>query len=55
MINELFQKCVDLLMYLAHVLNMTYEEVNILIFCIIWPALTIFLFLKAYVLNKKNK
>ena len=35
--NKAFQWCVDLLVYLAAKLNMTYEAINIWIFVIIEP------------------
>jgi hypothetical protein len=35
--NELFKWCVDFLIWLADVVGMTYEEVNIWIFVIIEP------------------
>ncbi len=43
MTNRIFQLCVDLLVWLAHLLGMTYEEVNVWIFCVIWPLFTLLL------------
>lgn len=39
-INQLFTLCVNFLLIVAERLNMTYNEVNIWIFCIIWPIVT---------------
>lgn len=40
-IDQLFTLCVNFLLIVAERLNMTYNEVNIWIFCIIWPIITI--------------
>jgi hypothetical protein len=37
-VNELFDWCVRLLEDMAHMLGMTYNEINVWIFCIIEPA-----------------
>lgn len=39
-IDQLFTLCVNFLLILAAHLNMTYNEINIWIFCIIWPIIT---------------
>jgi hypothetical protein len=52
--DNIFYKCVDLLMYMASIFGITYEEINVLVFCFIWPAVTIFLIYKAY-FNKNGK
>jgi hypothetical protein len=41
-IDTIFRMCVVLLVDLADLLGVSYEEINIWIFVIIWPALTIF-------------
>ena len=41
-IDTVFRLCVVLLVDLADFLGVSYEEVNIWIFVIIWPALSIF-------------
>ncbi len=41
--NKAFKWCVDLLVYLAAKLNMTYEAINIWIFVIIEPIVFIIL------------
>ena len=40
-IDTIFRLCVVLLVDLADFLGVSYEEINIWIFVIIWPALTI--------------
>jgi len=35
--DYVFYKCVDFLYYLANLLSMSYEEINVWIFCIIGP------------------
>jgi hypothetical protein len=39
LIDEVFNRCVRLLVWLADKLNMTYEQVNVWIFCVIVPAI----------------
>lgn len=38
---NLFNLCVQWLLYTGKRMNLSYERINILIFCIIWPAITI--------------
>ena len=45
MIDKLFFKCVDLLTNLAEKLHISYETINVLIFCIIWPLITLISFI----------
>jgi len=48
--NRVFRICVDLLEWLAAKLGMTYEEINVVIFCIIWPLVTLALAIAVIVL-----
>jgi|TARA_B110000977_G_scaffold96617_1_gene127398 hypothetical protein len=41
-VDVLFKMCVVALVDLAHVLGISYEAINIWIFVIIWPSLTVF-------------
>ena len=41
MINSVFDACVSLLVTLAEWLGITYEAINVWIFVIIWPLLTL--------------
>lgn len=40
---QIFDWCVDILVYWAGVLGITYKEINVWVFVIIWPILTIIL------------
>jgi len=40
---ETFNNCVYILENIAYILGITYEEINVWVFCIIWPILTIWL------------
>ncbi len=39
--DKTFHKCVDSLEWLADKLNITYEELNVIIFVIGWPVVTV--------------
>ena len=41
MIDRIFDCCVDLLRWLAGATGTTYKQINVLIFCVIWPLFTI--------------
>ena len=43
MIDAMFSGCVYFLIDLAKLTGMTYEQVNVIIFCILWPAFTAYL------------
>lgn len=40
-VNGLFDLCVRFLMWLADLCGMSYQAVNVWIFCVIWPAATV--------------
>lgn len=42
-ITDLFDWCVDILIYWGHIFGVSYEAINIYVFCIIWPIATILL------------
>jgi hypothetical protein len=42
-IDKIFNMCVLLLLKIADMTGLTYRQINVLIFCIIWPILTILL------------
>lgn len=48
-IDQLFTLCVNFLLILGRKLGMSYNEINIWIFCIIWPLLTLVLFVLAII------
>ena len=43
-IDETFNFCVKLLYEIGGILGITYEEINVWLFCIIWPLLTLIMF-----------
>ena len=53
MINELFDWCVELLRDGAALTGMTYEEINILVFVVVHPLLTLALGAYAWALRKR--
>ena len=52
-IDLVFKICVITLVDLAEVLGISYEEINVLIFVIIWPILTFYLITRNILLKKK--
>lgn len=50
--DYVFYKCVHLLEVAAAKCHMTYEEINVWIFCIIWPLFTLLLLVIIYVQRK---
>ncbi len=53
MIDNIFTICVRILQYAADYFGMTYEEINVIIFVIIWPLLTLAL-LGVFILQRKR-
>lgn len=43
-IDGVFDTCVQILLWGADLLGISYNEINIWVFCVIWPILTILLF-----------
>ena len=39
--DQIFDWCVNVLVYWAGILGMTYKEINVWVFVIIWPIVTI--------------
>ena len=58
-IDETFDFCVKLLFDVADLMNITYEEINVWIFCVIWPILTLIMFAEIlrlrFKINTKNE
>ena len=52
-IDLLFGICVITLVDLANAIGITYEEINVWIFVIIWPILTFYLITRNILLKKK--
>lgn len=51
--NQLFDLCVELLLWLAGMLGLTYEAINIWIFCVIWPLLSVVAIIYIVVLRRR--
>ena len=43
MMDQIFDWCVRVLVYWANVIGITYKEINVWVFVIIWPLLTVIL------------
>jgi hypothetical protein len=41
MMDSIFDWCVDVLIYWAGILGITYKEINVWVFVIVWPIVTI--------------
>ena len=52
-VDLIFKTCVITHVDLASILGITYEEINVWLFVIIWPALTVYLILRNIFLRKK--
>ncbi|HZM21528.1 MAG TPA: hypothetical protein VFC02_07285 [Anaerolineales bacterium] len=44
MMDQIFDWCVNVLVYWAGILGITYKEINVWVFVIIWPILTVIMF-----------
>ena len=51
--DNLFDACVELLIWLSNILGLSYKEINIWIFVIIEPIIFVFMFVLS--LNLRNK
>ena len=54
-INFIFHGSVETLVVLARVLGMTYQEINVWLFCVTWPILTFLLMYAVYFLVRQNR
>ena len=52
-VDELFKLCVIFLVDLSNMIGISYEEINIWIFVIIWPLVTIYQTIRILVLKHK--
>jgi hypothetical protein len=43
MMDQIFDWCVNILVYWARIFGITYKEINVWVFVIIWPILTVIL------------
>jgi hypothetical protein len=50
--DEVFNICVDIMSFLGKLTGLTYNEINVLVFCVIWPLHTLYLFILSYKARK---
>ncbi len=43
MMDQIFDWCVNVLIYWANIFGITYKEINVWVFVIIWPIVTLVL------------
>jgi hypothetical protein len=55
LIDITFNWCVYTLNWLARLLGITYEEINVWLFCVAWPLFTLALILWSFSLWRQNK
>jgi len=51
--DQIFDWCVNVLIYWAGIFGITYKEINVWVFVIIWPIMTIVLFMIIIVQQRK--
>jgi hypothetical protein len=51
----IFDLCVQLLYVMADAVGMTYKEINVWIFCIVWPMITSGMTYWIWALRRDNK
>ena len=54
-INFIFHGSVEALIVLARLLGMTYQEINVWLFCVAWPLLTLLLVYAVFFLVRQNR
>ena len=54
-IGFIYSYCTDFVINLANIAGMSYYEINAIIFCVIWPILTILLIAVYFILKLKTK
>ena len=54
-INFIFHGSVEALIVLARLLGMTYQEINVWLFCVAWPLLTLLLMYAVFFLVRQNR
>ena len=54
-INFIFHGSVEALIVLARLLGMTYQEINVWLFVIAWPVLTLLLMYAVFFLVRQNR
>lgn len=52
-VDYVFNSCVLVLAWLASILGITYEELNIYLFIVVWPSFTLYLMIRVMYLKWK--
>lgn len=52
LIDYVFMLCVKFLVWLGDIFGLSYNAINVIIFCVIWPIFTVYLLYKNYSLKK---
>jgi len=52
-VDNLFNSCVLFLVQIASLLGVTYEELNVYLFCIAWPVITVYMMFRILYLRWK--
>ena len=55
MMDQIFDWCVNVLVYWAGILDITYKEINVWVFVIIWPIITMILASIVFMQQRKIK
>ena len=50
--DEVFNICVDIMSILGDLTGLSYNEINVIFICILWPLYTIYLFILSYKARK---
>jgi hypothetical protein len=50
--DQVFNICVDIMSFLGKLTGLTYNEINVVVFCILWPLHTLYLFILSYKARK---
>jgi hypothetical protein len=53
MMDQIFDWCVELLLYGAALLGITYKEINVWVFVILWPIVTLALILIIFLQQRR--
>ncbi len=52
--DTVFAICVNIMSYLGDLTGLTYNEINVVVFCILWPLHTLYLFILSYKARKAH-
>lgn len=44
--DKIFDACVSMLLDMAELTGLSYKQINVVIFCFLWPIVTLYLVLK---------